>query len=203
MMMMSRLLPDPFLSQDATTARPRAWLEEHRMLVRIPRTNGALTHGLGADEAVRVVALETPFISEPDRALVQLLFAARQRLTARMGEADLGCMPAARRPDENPLLLLLPLDDPAHLYTELSLFHANLCMLSRAYPVYGVYNQAWDAFLGDMRRYAPWLHATRDSMLWAALVHRTQPVLADYAQHKADYEQARDAWSRVTRARLQ
>ena len=194
------LLPDPFVfAQTDASDHARAWLAERGLLVQVPYTNGgllALQSGLGADEAVRAVELDLPFISEADRALIQLLIAARQRLTARMADAPLlAHLPAARCPAENPLHLLPQMSDPAHLYTELSLLHAQLCNLMTALPVLGVYNEAWSAFLVDMGRYAPWLHPTRDSMTWAALVHRQQPTLIEYAEHKAAYERARDSWA--------
>jgi len=186
---MDKLLPDPF-STTVPGGKAEQWFRERALLLPIPNL---LSHK-PAEFSVRVLScLEPMFMTSEDAALMQLLYAARQRLTARLSEVQTLGWQQLKTPVENPLPYEVKC--PGDIYNELSLFHAQLRMLTATYPQLGLYNEAWELFCEDMGRYAPWRSSNNDSTEWCALVLRQQAILVEYEAHRADYERAQAKWA--------
>ena len=207
---MNRQLPNPFAAaahagEDPRCDAARQWL--HRTIPPFPPL-APLAPPAPPSAAVafevRVIALEEPIASvrllcDADLTLLQLLFAARQRLTARLVDVNHGFFEGARTPAENPIGCG---DDdhndetcPRRLYTELSLLHAQLRSLTAVHPRLGMYNEAWVLFQNDVRGYAPWFNVNvSDAEMWQKLVLRQQAQLVEYAQHVADFRRASRLW---------
>jgi len=180
-------MPDPFAclptSQGGAALQ---WLRNDNFMITIPFVHPARPR---TDFRVRVVPAYDIQMTGEDRALIQLLFAARQRPTARLSVVQTLAWPALRTPPEHPM----PLAE-IDVYTELALLHAQLRTLTAGWPRLGLYNEAWGLFAADMVQYAPWLCGCNDSERWAGLVHRQMRVWIAYVRDKADYDRAADEW---------
>lgn len=204
---MNRHLPAPFAAaahagEDQRCDAARQWLHQTTppFQPQLPAPPSA-----AVSFEVRVIALEEPIagvrlLCAADLALLQLLFAARQRLTARLSAVNHGFFESARTPPENPIRGGYDQDSneetcPRRLYTELSLLHAQLRSLTAAHPQLGMYNEAWVLFQNDIRAYAPWFNVNlSDAGTWQQLVLRQQAQLVEYAQHAADFRRAQGLW---------
>ena len=192
-------MADPFaiLYETSQHGAALAWMQERNLLMPIP-----LVHRAREPVAfsVRVIGdFEIEMLGE-DRALLQLLYAARQRLTARLSEVSTFGWPSLMTPRENPFAPPVETNDLWFLYEELALLHAQLRLLTASWPKLGVYNQAWDLFAYDMQQYAPWMSLNNDSSSWCALVHRQMGLLVDYASLRAEYREADARWPKRARA---
>ena len=180
--MWTTLLPDPFVGEDGAALD---WMRDHWMLLPIPYAHPPHPR---TDFRVRVVPEYDIQMTSADRALIQLLFAARQRLTARLSAVETLAWPTLRAPPEDPAP-----SGAVDVYMELALLHAQLRTLTSSWPQLGLYNEAWGLFNDDMVQYAPWV-CGYDSLRWAGLVHRQLRVWAAYVRDKADYDRAAAEW---------
>ena len=183
---MDKLLPDPF----SASGEAERWFRDHQLLLPIP----LLYSHKPAEFSVRVLTscLNPMCITPEDAALMQLLYAARQRLTARLSKVQTMAWPELMTPADR----AYDVDCTGALWTELSLLHAQVRLLTASYPQLGLYNEAWRLFCDDMGRYAPWLARINDSGEWCALVHRQQGILVKYEEHASAYDDAKAKWPR-------